>query len=231
MSNPVVFFDITADGAPLGRIEMTVRGGVEGAEGEEEGEGKKLDGRSNGQRSPSRRPSSNFFSPLPPRSRPLSPSSQCIQNLNSSAPTSSPRRPRTSAPFAPVRAKGGRERSFGSDRSSIVFACFASFSLSLSLSPTLSSSPFTSIPIAKPDHPQARRASARWASPCTSRARASTASSPSEFLCFFCSWIFSSSHAELSSFPQRPPRPACLCALPRFSTTPLSIHISRSKRK
>ena len=24
MSNPVVFFDITADGAPLGRIEMTV---------------------------------------------------------------------------------------------------------------------------------------------------------------------------------------------------------------
>ena len=41
MSNPVVFFDITADGAPLGRIEMTVRGGVEGAEGEEEGEGKK----------------------------------------------------------------------------------------------------------------------------------------------------------------------------------------------
>lgn len=24
MSNPIVFFDITADGAPLGRIEMTV---------------------------------------------------------------------------------------------------------------------------------------------------------------------------------------------------------------
>ena len=28
MSNPVVFFDVTADGKPLGRIEMTVRCGV-----------------------------------------------------------------------------------------------------------------------------------------------------------------------------------------------------------
>mmetsp|Transcript_2100 Transcript_2100/g.2932 ORF Transcript_2100/g.2932 Transcript_2100/m.2932 type:complete len:173 (-) Transcript_2100:73-591(-) len=28
MSNPVVFFDITADGAPLGRIEMTLRADV-----------------------------------------------------------------------------------------------------------------------------------------------------------------------------------------------------------
>ena len=25
MSNPVVFFDVAADGTPLGRIEMTVR--------------------------------------------------------------------------------------------------------------------------------------------------------------------------------------------------------------
>lgn len=28
MSNPVVFFDITADGKPLGRIEMTLRADV-----------------------------------------------------------------------------------------------------------------------------------------------------------------------------------------------------------
>ena len=28
MSNPVCFFDITADGAPVGRIEMTLRADV-----------------------------------------------------------------------------------------------------------------------------------------------------------------------------------------------------------
>lgn len=57
-------------------------------------------------------------------------SSPCTNLTNSSAPTSSPRRPRTSAPSAPVREKKKRERRvLATDRRSCLFFSFLSASL------------------------------------------------------------------------------------------------------
>ena len=111
------------------------------------------------------------------------------------------------------REREKRERVELVNRSSIVFVCFF-FLLLLSrcfLAHRLLLPPPSPIPLAKFTITQARRASARAASPSTSRARPSTASSPSEFFNdIFASACFSFfphsalSCLSLSSTPSRP---------------------------
>ena len=126
----------------------------------------------------------------------------------------------------------GREREKFRKRSFFDRVCLLCFFFSFSLSPPLSLahlSPQFQLPNPTIHRREGRRQDGQ--APALQGLELPPRHHRVSFFVFFCSWIFSSSHAELSSFPQRPPRPACLCALPRFSTTPLSIHISRSKRK
>ena len=208
MSNPIVFFDITADGAPLGRIEMTVSRWRE-----EERERQRERERERGSmpffrfdNKTLRWPaiSLNGFVLLLVLALTFSPSFQGTNRTNSSVLTSSLRRPRTSAPSAPVRE---RKKGFleANNRSLLVFDRVR-FLFRLSLLSRSRSAAFLSPQSRLQNfkiHTQARRASARAASPCISRARASTVSSLSA--CFLSVpssiLIFSIIH------PRAPPPP------------------------